>query len=421
MRLKKYHHALWLSLIVNTFVAATDVAGARLHAAGHVQGVLGYLVGAGHILNMPGVTAADALGLRPMHRWTWPGFAVDIVVNFGFWLVVGLVWIRLRRRFEVLTTPPAPAPGPATSEPLTTPNETGARPAQEPLLSRRRLLLGGGRAVAGAGIGVGGWGFFVEGRWFEVTRREVPIKGLSPALDGLRIVHITDLHHGTWMSVEWVRQVIDKANALEPDLVALTGDYVYRGREYVRPVAREIRGLRAACGVVAVMGNHDWWEGGGELTRRVFAEEGIDLIDNARRFVRPDRTLVADAREGLCVAGVGDLWEDKCLYERALGGVPGGVPRVLLSHNPDVAEEPAFLAGGYRCDLILSGHTHGGQIRLPGIGAPVTNSAYGSKYASGLVQGPLCPVFVSRGLGMTVMPVRLGVRPELAVIELRAV
>jgi predicted MPP superfamily phosphohydrolase len=138
-------------------------------------------------------------------------------------------------------------------------------------------------------------------------------------------------------------------------------------------------------------------------------------------FVTPERRLVGSAREGLCLAGVGDLWEDRCDYGAALDGVAGGVPRILLSHNPDVAEEAGFLQSGYRVDLMLSGHTHGGQVSLPGVGAPVTNSRFGQKYAKGLVAGPVCPVFVSRGLGMTVMPVRWGVRPEIAVIELERV
>jgi len=86
-----------------------------------------------------------------------------------------------------------------------------------------------------------------------------------------------------------------------------------------------------------------------------------------------------------------------------------------------VAEERELIESGHRVDLMLSGHTHGGQVCLPGIGTPVTNSAYGQRYAQGLVAGPLCPVYVSRGLGMTVMPIRVGVRPEIAVIDLRSI
>jgi predicted MPP superfamily phosphohydrolase len=406
--LSKFRHAFLLSLLVNTFGVLADLIAAPLHAAGHGQGLLGYVVGAGHILDMIGFAAAEWTGLHPGHTWTWRGFVAALVVNLIFWTVVALVWGNIRRRLKVAR------------------NETRFIRSSDsgpdvPRFSRRHLILGSGRAMAGVGLGVGGYGFFAEARWFEVTGREVPIKGLSPALDHLRIVQISDLHHGSWMSIAWVRQVIDVANSLAPDIVALTGDYVYRGHQYVRPVARELVRLKARCAVLGVMGNHDWWEGGGQLTRRIFAEEGVQLIDNDRRFLSPMGKLTdRPARDGLCIAGVGDLWEDKCLYAKALAGVPGGMPRILLSHNPDVAEEPDFLTSGYRVDLMLSGHTHGGQIRLPGVGAPVTNSAYGSKYAEGLVPGPVCPVYISRGLGMTVMPIRLGVRPELSVIHLRS-
>ena len=132
--------------------------------------------------------------------------------------------------------------------------------------------------------------------------------------------------------------------------------------------------------------------------------------------MRPDTT----SAEGLCLAGVGDLWTDRQLYARALAGVPGTTPRLLLSHNPDIAEERAFVSSGFRVDLMLSGHTHGGQIYIPGLGTPILPSRYGQKYAQGLVQGPTCPVFVSRGLGTALLPLRVGVPPEIAVIELVA-
>jgi predicted MPP superfamily phosphohydrolase len=95
------------------------------------------------------------------------------------------------------------------------------------------------------------------------------------------------------------------------------------------------------------------------------------------------------------------------------------MPRLLLSHNPDVAEEKAFVGSGLRVDLMVSGHTHGGQIYIPGLGAPFVPSRYGQKYAQGLVQGPTCPVFVCRGLGLSTLPLRVGVPPEIAVLELR--
>src|SRR5581483_3856010 len=108
-------------------------------------------------------------------------------------------------------------------------------------------------------------------------------------------------------------------------------------------------------------------------------------------------------------------------YAAALGALPAGMPRILLSHNPDVAEDRDFVEPKWRGDLMLCGHTHGGQVHVPGMGTPVVPSRYGQKYSQGLVQGPTCPVFICRGIGMSLMPVRFGVPPEIAVIELRAV
>ena len=112
---------------------------------------------------------------------------------------------------------------------------------------------------------------------------------------------------------------------------------------------------------------------------------------------------------------MGDLWEDRVSFNDALAGVPEDMPRIVLSHNPDVAET---MPAGFRVDLMCAGHTHGGQVWVPTLGTPIVPSRYGSKYAGGLVQGPHCRVLVSRGVGMAILPVRFRVRPELVVIDL---
>jgi len=398
--LKRYRYALWFSIAVALFIVSAELLVAPLHSAGRAQAILGYVLGVSHLLNMAGFTIVQICGGRSSYAWTFRSLTLSVTLSSAFWGLAVAIVIRLRHKLSVPTAvPQADVPGTSSS------------------ISRRALLVSGGRAIAAAGMASASWSFFAEPRWFGVTHRKFPVRGLSPGLHGLRIVQLSDIHHGAWMSLAWVRQIVEATNALAPDIVALTGDYVYHGPQYVRPVARALSHLRPRVGVVGVLGNHDWYDNRG-LTQWAFAKEGLPLIDNNRLFITPNRCIVEHAREGLCLAGVGDLWEDKCLYNDALGGIPGGMPRILLSHNPDVAEQPPFLESGLRVDLMLSGHTHGGQIRLPGIGAPVTNSAYGQKYAQGLVQGPVCPVFISRGLGMTVMPVRLGVRPEIAVIEL---
>jgi predicted MPP superfamily phosphohydrolase len=147
------------------------------------------------------------------------------------------------------------------------------------------------------------------------------------------------------------------------------------------------------------------------------ARAGIPLIDNDRLFLGPSGLSgEPPAADAICIGGVGDLWEAEIDAGRAFAGVPPSMPRLLLSHNPDAAE---VLPPDLRVDLMLSGHTHGGQVAFPVIGAPLAPTAYGKKYLGGLCRGPTCPVVVSRGVGITVLPVRLSVPPELVLITLR--
>jgi predicted MPP superfamily phosphohydrolase len=367
-----------------------------LHAIGIGQPVTAYVNGLGWLLHLPGGTAAGALGLAssPYNLQTWLiGLALDVPLYFLVGLLARAVWLRLRPHAE-----PAPV--------------ADSAPSRRHFL-RTSLRLVGGSAAAGLGYALA-----AEPHWYTVTRRTISLRGLPPSLDGLRLVQLTDIHHGPWLSLGYVREVVAACNALRPDLVLLTGDYILQSSAYVRPVAEELGQLRSAIGTLAVLGNHDWHEGG-HLVRREFAEAGLPLIDNARRVLTPDRELVDGAAEGLAVCGVDDLWCGRPNPQRALAGLPPGMPRLLLSHNPDVAEERNLVRSGLRVDLMISGHTHGGQVYVPGFGTPFVPSRYGQKYARGLAQGPICPVFVCRGLGMATVPLRIGVPPEIAVLELR--
>jgi predicted MPP superfamily phosphohydrolase len=263
-----------------------------------------------------------------------------------------------------------------------------------------------------------GYSLVLEPRRLDVSRRVIHLRDLPPSLDGLRAVQLSDVHHGPWFSLARVRELVETANDLRPDLVLLTGDYVLSSPVYIEPVAAELARLRPRIATVAVLGNHDWYQSAA-MTRDEFARWGIPVIDNDRRVLTPERRLVAEAEAGLALCGVGDLLKDRPDYRRALAGLPGDMPRVLLSHNPDVAEEPELTGSGLRVDLIVSGHTHGGQIKLPFVGAPVSGSWYGEKYREGLVQGPVCPVFICRGIGVVGLPLRVGVTPEMAVLEFR--
>jgi predicted MPP superfamily phosphohydrolase len=289
-------------------------------------------------------------------------------------------------------------------------------PVEGNALDRRQFLV---RSAAGAvGLATGGLGSYaslVAPDAVRLRRYDLRIADLPRAFEGLRIVHVSDTHYGPFVAMPYLRAVFDRATSLNPDLMLLTGDYVHYAPESVEPGIQALARLKARLGVVAVMGNHEHWEGT-EACREQFKAIGLPLIDNGRLFVTPNglQTEAAPGRS-LCLAGVGDLWEDEVSFERALSGVPADVPRLLLSHNPDTAE---MLTAEHRVDCMFSGHTHGGQIAFPLVGAPIAPSRYGHKYLGGMCRGPHCPVVVSRGVGMAGIPLRFGVPPELGLITL---
>ncbi|MCW5557549.1 MAG: metallophosphoesterase [Verrucomicrobiae bacterium] len=281
-------------------------------------------------------------------------------------------------------------------------------------MNRRRFLgsVGGLGAVGG---GLASYAALLEPQRVQVRRFTAPLRDLPTSLEGFRIVQVSDTHYGPFISFEYLRSVIRRANALAPDLIVLTGDYVHRTPLAIEPGVQVLQGLRARLGVVGVLGNHDHWEGAASV-RDAFARVGIPLLDNQRQFLARD-SLRSDAASGgvIGLCGVGDLWEDKVRFDQALDGIPEAVPRIVLAHNPDTAER---IPSGLRVDLMLSGHTHGGQVSVPGHGPLLVPSAYGRKYAGGWCAGPQCPVIVSRGVGMAILPVRFGVPPEISEITL---
>ncbi len=250
-----------------------------------------------------------------------------------------------------------------------------------------------------------------------ISTYQMEIAGLDKGLNGLRIVQLTDIHHGPWLPIEFVQAIVEKVNNLKPDIVALTGDYVVNSPRYITPVVEALAELKPAIATVGVLGNHDWWEGGTSIVDAL-KKHNVVLLDNDRRFLTPGRELVANPVPGLCLAGVGDPWADSVDFDAALANIPDDIPRIVLSHNPDCAEDRHFMQSGYRIDLMLSGHTHGGQVCFPGNGQPVLPKIRKYKYAKGLVFGPRCPVYICRGIGTAGVPLRLGADPEIAVFDL---
>jgi len=280
-------------------------------------------------------------------------------------------------------------------------------------IPRRAFLARTGLgAAAFAGTGFFSYASVIAPHQVAVRRYTMAVHDLPTALEGLRIVQISDTHYGPYVSLDYLEGVIQQVNSLRGDVVLLTGDYVHKTPASIADGVGVFKGLHAPLGVVGVLGNHDHWEGAGRI-RSQFEKISVPLIDNDRVFLTADRMGRTPCSDSICIAGVGDLWEEGVDFDRALQGVPDAMARLVLSHNPDAAES---VFGDHRIDMMFSGHTHGGQMLFPGVG-PIAPSRYGAKYLGGVCRGPRCPVVVSRGIGMSVVPMRFRVAPELVVVD----
>jgi predicted MPP superfamily phosphohydrolase len=252
----------------------------------------------------------------------------------------------------------------------------------------------------------------VEPYQIEFTHQPIRIKRLPASFKGFRILQISDVHHSPFLSEAEITSAAQRANALEPDLVVLTGDYVSHSSDYIAGCARSLGTLRARCGVYAVLGNHDHWTDG-EMMGSALAAEGIRVLNNEQ---------VTLERNGarLWLAGVDDLMVERDDLPRALSGTDPKDVRILLCHNPAIIREAAR-AG---VDLVLSGHTHGGQINwrlLVGRDdRPVSRwlRRPSRRFMRGHAVLGETHLYVNRGLGTVVVPLRYGCPPEITVLEL---
>lgn len=258
---------------------------------------------------------------------------------------------------------------------------------------------------------------YVEPVWFEENHRDLIIPDLATSFDGVRVLQLTDFHLGSQVSTVHVRQVFDRCRRLEPDIIALTGDFVHAGFGSIATMGRLLERLRAPLGVFAVLGNHDYSVRNALGVRRfptlapaisrMLVDSGITVLHNEHRLLDRDGGQLA-------VAGVDDLWSREMNVPAALDGLPPTVPRIVLAHNPMTVEH----LDGRRCDLMLSGHTHGGQVDLPVVGRALLSKRM-KEYAAGWYDCEGGHLYVNKGVGFTV-PIRFKVRPEIAIFRLKA-
>jgi predicted MPP superfamily phosphohydrolase len=237
----------------------------------------------------------------------------------------------------------------------------------------------------------------------------------------IRIAALADIHAcEPWMTVERIGEIVAETNALEPDLIVLLGDYVcaiygwQRGIIPMRDWAEALSGLRAPLGVYAILGNHDWRVGGDEA-RAALEASGVTVLENDARRIQPD------GAEPFWLAGLADQRAEDLGGGRYLGrddlpatlaGIDGGSPVILLAHEPDIFPEVPP-----RVSLTLSGHTHGGQCRFPLVGPLVVPSRYWRRYAYGHIVESGRHLIVSGGLGCSGLPIRIGMPPEIVLVE----
>lgn len=306
---------------------------------------------------------------------------------------------------------------------------TGNPEARATDVGRRHFLVDAPVAAAGAaGLGLSIRAACLDAWDLKVCSYALAIRDLPRGLEGLKIVQFSDPHLGPRIPASFVREAVALSLSRKPDLILLTGDYIHNGVTFIDPVASILTPLvQSGAPVAGVLGNHDWY-GDGRKMSAALTRIGVKMIDNGRVFLDAGtRKFTGEGAYGksLCIGGLGDLLTDFVSMNLALEGVDPAIPRIVLAHNPDTAESRQCVGipgpppvPPHRIDLMLSGHTHGGQVRLPLIGSPAIPSRFGQKYAGGLVQGPAFPVVVSRGIGMSLFPVRFNVPPEVVEITL---
>ena len=275
-------------------------------------------------------------------------------------------------------------------------------------MSRRRFLR---RAIFGAAALLGGraiWSLARERHSIRIRRIKIRLPLLPRSLEGFTICQLSDLHRGPLVSEEHIRRGAALAMSLRPDLIVLTGDYVSGSASHAESCGRALSSLGAPHGVYGVLGNHDYWSRDAARVSRTIAEAGVHILSN-------ESVRIGSTGEALWLCGLDDVWSGSPDLTAALGEEPDDGFKILLCHEPDFAD----IASTRKIPLQLSGHSHGGQVRVPGIGALLL-PYLGRRYPIGLrqVKDSLMVVYTNVGLGLVFPPVRFNCPPEVTHLTL---
>jgi predicted MPP superfamily phosphohydrolase len=275
-------------------------------------------------------------------------------------------------------------------------------------VATRRHFLQGLIAAPLVGVSaVAAYSRLIEPYNYWISANDIFIRDLPARFEGFRITQLTDIHHSRILGLGEVQRVVSLAQQTTPDMFVLTGDYSTTYRRYIEPCAEALSALSAPEGVWAVLGNHDHYTDP-ELTTRALERRHIAVLNNAH-------TTLRRGSDSLQLSGIDDWTWNATDWTRAFSGLHPTTPTILLSHQPSVLD----FAQTSSVALIVSGHTHGGQIKLPFLGAPARRFTNDLKYARGLFRRGETQLYVSSGTGVIGLPLRFGVRPEIAVLRLR--
>jgi hypothetical protein len=277
-----------------------------------------------------------------------------------------------------------------------------------PIFSSRRQFLSGLVAAPLVAVSAGAaYSRLIEPYNYLISETNILIRELPAAFEGFRITQLTDVHHSRILGLGEVQRVVSLAQQTKPDMFVLTGDYSTSYRRYIEPCAEALGALNAPEGVWAVLGNHDHYTDP-ELTTRSLQRHHIAVLNNAH-------TTLQRGSDAIQLSGIDDWSWNAADWTRAFSGLKRQTPTILLSHQPTVLD----LEQTQNVSLILSGHTHGGQLNFPLLGAPARFTTNDLKYARGLFRRGDTQLYVSTGTGVIGLPLRFGVRPEIAVLRLR--
>lgn len=278
-------------------------------------------------------------------------------------------------------------------------------------MTRRQFLTGSLKVTAGyaiSSVGLQQYGRRVEAHMVSFEQVTIPIKGLHQDLQGFRIAQISDIHIEPFTQPEVVKEAVALINQRQVDVVAITGDYVTDNAQAIHQLTPLLTPLQAKHGVYAILGNHDIWTDA-QVVRQGLTEMGLQVLVN-------QGVALGAGKQKLYLAGLDDCWSGQPNLTAALAQHQPNMPVVLLAHEPDFADEHCQ---DRRVNLQLSGHTHGGQVRIPGYGAVILPD-YGKKYQAGLYNVNGMWVYTNRGLGVMPIQERINCPPEVTEFTLVA-